>query len=92
MIIRRHKSHLMSLEDFTRELQGKPPRNRDTLDRWAYSDEDGCSYDREAFVTPLSMGIGVAFFGGLFLVDWASGGTEWQVLRDAAAWLWGLFG
>ena len=80
----------MSLEDFTRELQGKPPRNRSVFDRYAYSDEDGCSYDQEAFVTPLHIGVGAAFFGGLFLVDWATGGSEWKALWDLLGWLWNI--
>lgn len=81
----------MTMEDFTRELQGKPPRNRSVMDRFAYSDEDGCSYDREAFVGTVPLGIGLAFFGGLFVIDWATGGTEWKALRDAVAWMWGWF-
>lgn len=80
----------MSLEDFTRELQGKPPLNRHPFERMAYSDEDGCSFDREAFVTPLHFGVGLAFAGGLLLVAWASGGAEWDAVTRKAQQLWDL--
>ena len=33
----------MSLEDFSREVMGKPPKNRSWLDRTTFTDEDGCS-------------------------------------------------
>lgn len=78
----------MSLEDFTRELNGKPPLNRNPFDRMTVSDESGCSYDREAFVTPLHFGVGLAFAGGLLLVAWASGGDEWTAITDKVEQLW----
>ncbi len=78
----------MSLEDFTRELQGKPPLNRDPFERMAYSDKDGCSFDREAFVTPLHFGVGLALAGGILLVAWASGGAEWNAVREKAQLIW----
>lgn len=80
----------MSLEDFCRELQGKPPKNRDMLDRMIYSDESGCSFDQQVYVTRLPFGIGVALVGGLLLVAWASGGEEWQAITEKASWIWGL--
>lgn len=67
----------MSLEDFSREVTGKPPKNRSWLDRATYTDEDGCSYDQQAMVSPLPLGIGLAFCGGLLLIGWATGDPVW---------------
>ena len=80
----------MSLEDFGRELQGKPPKNRDMWDRMLYTDEDGCSYDQQVYVTRLPFGIGLAFVGSLLLVAWAAGGAEWDAITEKAQWIWGM--
>lgn len=69
----------MSLEDFGREVMGKPPKNRDMWDRMLYTDEDGdCSYDMQVATTPLSWPLALAVIGGLALVGWAANDPEWQ--------------
>lgn len=80
----------MSLEDFGRELQGKPPKNRDMWDRMLHSDEDGCSYDQQVYATRLPLGVGLALVGSLLLVAWAADGEEWTAISDKAQWIWGL--
>lgn len=70
----------MSLEDFGREVMGKPPKNRDMVDRWVYTDEDGCSFDRQVWVSPLPLGVGFAMIGGLLLIGWASDDPAWHAL------------
>lgn len=72
----------MSLEDFSREVMGKPPKNRSLVDRAMFSDEDGCSYDQQAMVVRAPLGIGLAFCGGLLLVGWASGDPIWTRLVE----------
>lgn len=72
----------MSLEDFSREVMGKPPKNRSWLDRAVYTDEDGCSYDQQVMVTRLPLGVGLALAGGLLLVGWASGDPAWNELMS----------
>jgi hypothetical protein len=59
----------MSLEDFSREVMGKPPKNRSWLDRTTFTDEDGCSYDQQVVVTRLPL-----------LVAWASDDPTWTEL------------
>ncbi len=81
----------MSLEDFSREVMGKPPKNRDLIDRAIYTDEDGCSYDRQVMVTRLPLGIGLAFFAGLLLVGWASDDPVWIEMIGRLKGLFGLF-
>lgn len=72
----------MSLEDFSREVMGKPPKNRDLVDRAIFTDEDGCSYDQQVAVTRVPLGVGFAFFAGLFLVGWASDDPAWTKMVD----------
>lgn len=78
----------MSLEDFAREVQGKPPKNRSLLDRWAYSDEDGCSYDMQVATSPISKGIALALFASMLAVAWASGDPVWDKFVDRLAAIW----
>ena len=70
----------MSLEDFAREAMGKPPKNRDLLERVLYSDEDGCSFDQQVYVVRLPLVLSLAFGGALLFVAWAVGGPEWDGL------------
>ncbi len=70
----------MSLEDFSREVMGKPPKNRSWLDRATFTDEDGCSYDQQVVVTRLPLGVGLAVIGGMLLVAWASDDPTWTEL------------
>lgn len=68
------------MEDFAREVGGKPPRNRDMVDRMLLTDEDGCSYDQQVMVGRLPLGIGIALVGGLLTIAWASGDPAWTEL------------
>lgn len=70
----------MSLEDFAREVAGKPPKNRGIVDRMPLTDEDGCSYDQQVMVGRLPLGLGAAFFLILLTVAWASGDPAWTDL------------
>lgn len=70
----------MSLEDFGREVMGKPPKNRDMVERWVVSDEDGCSYDQQVWTARLPLGVGIAAIAGLLLVAWASNNPLWRDL------------
>lgn len=79
----------MSLEDFGRELKNKPPKNRDMWDRMLYTDDSGCSYDEQVYVTRLPWGVGLALIGSLMLVAWAADGGEWNAIRDKVQWIWG---
>lgn len=67
----------MSLEDFSREVMGKPPKNRGLIDRAIYTDEEGCSYDRQVVTSRIPLGVGFALFAGLLLVGWASNDPAW---------------
>ncbi len=72
----------MSLEDFSREVMGKPPKNRDMVDRALFTDEDGCSYDQQVAVARVPLGVGVAVFVGLLFVGWASDDPAWAAMLD----------
>lgn len=75
----------MSLEGFSREVMGKPPKNRSWLDRAAFTDEDGCSYDQQVVVTRLPLGVGFVVIGGMLLVAWASDDPTWTELMAQSA-------
>lgn len=60
------------------------------FDRMLYSDEDGCSYDQQVYVTPLPLDVGLVLVGSLLLVAWAADGEEWKAIADKAQWIWGL--
>ncbi|MGH6653013.1 MAG: hypothetical protein ACREB7_17975 [Sphingopyxis sp.] len=70
----------MSLEDFSREVMGKPPKNRSMIERWTYTDEDGCSFDQQVWVTRLPFGVGIAAVAALSLVAWANDDPVWRDL------------
>lgn len=80
----------MTLEDFGRELQNKSPKSRDMWDRVLYTDDSGCSYDEQVYVTRLPWGVGLALIGSLLLVAWAADGAEWNAISDKVQWIWGL--
>ena len=67
----------MSLEDFSREVMGKAPKNRSAIDRMLVTDDSGCSYDQQVMTIRLPLGIGLAAIGGLLLVAWASDDPVW---------------
>lgn len=54
----------MSLEDFSRMVQGKRPKDRGWLDRYANSDEDGCYYDQAVGRGPFPFLLAVFLVGG----------------------------
>ena len=70
----------MSLEDFSREVMGKAPKNRSAIDRMLVTDDSGCSYDQQVMTIRLPLGIGLAAVGGLLLVAWASDDPAWTKL------------
>jgi hypothetical protein len=70
----------MSLEDFSREVMGKAPKNRSAIDRMLVTDDSGCSYDQQVATVRLPLGIGLAAVGGLLLVGWASDDPAWTKL------------
>jgi hypothetical protein len=70
----------MGLEDFSREIMGKAPKNRSAIDRVLVTDDSGCSYDQQVATVRLPLGIGLAAVGGLLLVGWASDDPAWTKL------------
>lgn len=70
----------MSLEDFSREVMGKAPKNRSIIDRMVVTDDSGCSYDQQVMTIRLPLGIGLAVVGGMALVAWASDDPAWTKL------------
>ena len=70
----------MSLEDFSREVMGKAPKNRSAIDRMLVTDDSGCSYDQQVGTIRLPLGIGLVAVGGLLLVAWASDDPAWTKL------------
>jgi hypothetical protein len=75
-------SSTMSLEDFSREVMGKEPKNRSWLDRVTFTDDSGCSYDQQVMVARLPLGVGLALVGGLLLVAWATDDPAWAKLVE----------
>jgi hypothetical protein len=82
----------MSLEDFSRILGGKRPRDRDLLDRMAFSDEDGCSYDRQVAPGRLGWPLALALVAGSAAVAWASGDPAWDALLAKLAGIAAMIG
>lgn len=80
----------MSLEDFAREVAGKPPKDRGMVDRMLLTDEDGCSYDQQVMVGRIPLGLGIAFFAILLTVAWASGDPAWTELTAKLGQFFGL--
>jgi hypothetical protein len=70
----------MGLEDFSREIIGKAPKNRSAIDRMLVTDDSGSSYDQQVATVRLPLGIGLAAVGGLLLVGWASDNPAWTKL------------
>jgi hypothetical protein len=76
----------MGLEDFSREIIGKAPKNRSAIDRMLVTDDSGSSYDQQVATVRLPLGIGLAAVVtaaavvGLLLVGWASDNPAWTKL------------
>jgi hypothetical protein len=77
----------MNLQDFGRELRGRPPKNRDYFERLVVTDEDGCSYDRQVATVRLSWPVGIAVIVCLLVLAWASDDPAWRdLLTNLGEW------